>query len=199
MISPDKMIAGSLGSGVWTMWLVLAVLGEERVPERAASALVAGRIALRPRQFKGSVDLICRNVVESFSFPAFRFPKLACGLKQSQGAKDIGIGEYERVLDRTVDMALSGKMDDAVDGIFRNHLADGLKIADVGFDETIIGTVLDVLEVGKITGIGQLVKVDYPTVRVLVDKKTNHMAADEAGATGYQDRTLIVHIHKFIF
>ncbi len=53
-------------------------------------------------------------------------------------------------------MALGGKVYDAINGIFRDHFADGLKVADVGLDESIVLAILYVLEIGEIAGIGKL-------------------------------------------
>ena len=132
------------------MRLVLAVLGEESVTERPPATLIAGRISLRPCQLKSAINLIGGNMIEPLSFPTFRFPKLTGGLKQSQGAQDICLSEYERILDRAVNMALGGKGYDAINRIFRDHFADGLKVADVGLDESIVLAILYVLEIGRL-------------------------------------------------
>ena len=198
MIGTDKMVTGSLCRRIRTVRLVLALLREERVAERPAATLVAGRITLRPGQLKSAVDLICGDVVEPLPIPAFRLPELTCGLKKRQRAKHIGPGERERIHDRPVHMALGGKMDDTIDGIFTDHLAHRLQVADVSLDEDIVRFILYILEIGEVTRIGKFVEVDDPVVRVLVDEKPHDMTADEAGTAGNQDRPGVVRTHIHI-
>ena len=69
-------------------------------------------------------------------------------------------------------MAFGGKVDDAVDIVLLHQRQDGVEIADVGLDERIVGFVLDVLQVGKVAGVGQLVEVDDMIIGILVDEKT---------------------------
>ena len=65
-------------------------------------------------------------------------------------------------------MALGCKMYDTVDMLVLHQLVEGIEVADVHLHELIVGTVLDVLEVGKVTSIRKLVKVDDAVVRIFV-------------------------------
>ena len=67
-------------------------------------------------------------------------------------------------------MAFSRKMYHSVYPIFVKHTAHLVKICYVGLDETVVRSVLDVFEIGKISCVGQLVEVDYQIVGIFVDK-----------------------------
>ena len=86
-------------------------------------------------------------------------------------------------------MALGCEVYDAVDAVLGHESADGVEIADVGTYEGVVGSVLDVPEVGEVARIGEFVEVDDVVVGVLVDEEPHHVAADEAGATSNQDIT----------
>jgi len=58
MIGPYKMITRGFGSRIRAMRLILALLSEERIPERASSTLIAGQITIRPCKFESPIDLI---------------------------------------------------------------------------------------------------------------------------------------------
>ena len=145
---------------------------------------------------KGTIDFVCGDVVEA-TRDSVRFPigvghdviellpvELGC-LKEGEGSHHIGAGEGERVLDGTVHMRLSRQVDDSVHLLLLHELVEGLEVADVHSDEPVIRLVLNVLEVLEVAGIGQLVEVYDPVVRVFVDEKSHYMTADEAGTTCY--------------
>ena len=92
-------------------------------------------------------------------------------------------------------MAFGGQMDDAVHMILFHQGIDGIKIADVCFDEGVVGLVLYILEIGQITGISQFVKIDDMVVGVFVDKESDYMTADKTGSTG--DDYVSFKIHCF--
>ena len=54
-------------------------------------------------------------------------------------------------------MALGSEMDDSVNLLVLHQLIEGVEVADVHLDKLIIGFVLDVLEVGKITSLCKFV------------------------------------------
>lgn len=76
-------------------------------------------------------------------------------------------------------------MNDAVDLVLLDGCEHRIEVADVGLHEGIIGPVLYVSEVGKVTSIGEFVDVDYPIVWILRDEESDHVATDKAGATRY--------------
>ena len=91
-------------------------------------------------------------------------------------------------------MALSSKMDDAVHMLVLHQLQHTLKVANVHADKLVVGLVLDILQVGEVAGIGQLVEINDFILRILVDKEPDNMAADESGTAGDDDVSF--HISK---
>ena len=90
-------------------------------------------------------------------------------------------------------MALGGKMDDSIDTVCPEDAADRLEIADVGTHEHVVRGIPDVLEVGQVAGVRQLVQIHYAVLGVLVDEQANHVAAYETSSAGYQYIALIIH------
>ena len=86
-------------------------------------------------------------------------------------------------------MAFSGQVDDAIHVFALHQLVDALKIADVHLDKLVIRLVLNILQIGKIASVGQLVEVDDLILGILVDKQANHMVSDESGTAGDDDRS----------
>ena len=60
----------------------------------------------------------------------------------------------------------------------RNHVADVLHTCY----ELVVRAVLNIPEIGKIAGIGQLVDIDDPVVGIFAYKKPDDVAADESGS-----------------
>ena len=81
-------------------------------------------------------------------------------------------------------MAFCRQMDDAVHIIFLHQFQHGIKITDICLDEGIVGLALNVLEVGQVARIGQLVNVDDVILWVFIHEKANDMRADEACTAG---------------
>ena len=123
-------------------------------------------------------------MVESFSLKLFRqgLPVFLCGLEECEGAHDVCAGEREGILDGAVHVALGGEVDYAVDLIFLHYPAHLVKVCYVGLHEGIVGAVLDVLEVGEVAGIGELVEVDNAAVRIFIYEQADYMAADESSS-----------------
>ena len=153
---------------------------------RRGSGGEGGFDTLRVGELEGTVDLVGRDVVEEFPLVAFGagFPADLCGLEKGKCAHHVGAGESEGVEDRAVHMAFGREMDHAVDLIFLHDAAHLVVVADVGPDEGIVGFVLDVLQVGEVAGVGELVEVDDVVVGIFVDEETDHVRTDESGASG---------------
>ena len=90
-------------------------------------------------------------------------------------------------------MALGSEVDDAIDMFILHQFIDPFKVADVHLDEAVVGFVLDVLKVGKVTRVGQLVEVDDLIFGIFVHEQANHMAADEASTASDDDRSFRTH------
>ena len=72
-------------------------------------------------------------------------------------------------------------MNDAVDTVLLHELLYKLIVADVALHKGVVGLVLDVVEVGKITCIGQFVEIDDFIIRIFVDEQAHNMRADKTG------------------
>ena len=57
-------------------------------------------------------------------------------------------------------MRFSCQMDDTIDLLILHQLVESVKVADVHLHELIVGLVLNVLEVGEIASISELIEVD---------------------------------------
>ena len=138
------------------------------------------------RHLQRSIHLVRRDVVEPLALILLRqaFPVQLRSLQQAQRTHHIGTCEGERVLDRTVHVALCCQVDDAVYLFFLHQAVESLEVADVHLHELVVRTVLDVLQVCQIARIRQLVQVDDAILRILVHEQANHMAADETGTAG---------------
>ena len=87
--------------------------------------------------------------------------------------------ERPRIDDRAVDMRLRREVDDRV--ATRGRLLDIRRDGDV----SLVELVLDVLEVGTVARVGQL--VEHDDLVALFREATCVMRADEAGAAGDED------------
>ena len=112
------------------------------------------------------------------------FPIKLGGLKECKGSHYVGLGECEWVFDASVNVAFCCKVDDTVDLLVLYKLIEGFKIADVHLYELVVWLVLDVLQVCKITGIGQLIQVNDVILGILVYKQSNYMRANESSSSG---------------
>lgn len=168
--SPHKVVAACLAGRVRAVGLVFSVFREES-----------------PVKFQCPIHFIRRDVVETFPLIPFGqgFPIQFCSLKQGQRAHHVGLREGEGVFDASVHMAFGGKVDDAVHAVLRQQFPDGFEVADVRFYKSVVRAAFYILQVGKVTGISQLVQVDDAVLRIFVHEKAHHMAADKSGATGY--------------
>ena len=189
---PHEVVAGRLGRAVGAVRLVFEVLREEAV---AVSEVVLSGAGLRAEgrldargmgQLEGAIDLVGGDVVEPFPlvFLGQGLPIEFRGLQQAERAHDVGLGEGERVLDAAIDMGFRREVDDAIDLLVLHQLVDAVEVADVHPDELVVGFVLDILQIGQVAGVGQLVQVDDSVIGVFVHEEANNMAADEAGAAG---------------
>ena len=141
------------------------------------------------RQLQRSVDFVGGDVVEPLSLVFFRkgLPVFLRGLEKGERAHDVCAGEREGILDGAVHVAFCGEVDYAVDLILPDDASHLVEVCYVGLDEGIVGSVLDVTEVGEVAGIGQLVEVYDTVVGIFVYEEADYMGADESGAACYED------------
>ena len=72
-------------------------------------------------------------------------------------------------------MAFCSQMDNAVYLIVVHQLEHQLEVADVALHKGVVGLVLDVLEVGQIACISQLVEVDDVILGIFVHEQTDNV------------------------
>lgn len=92
-------------------------------------------------------------------------------------------------------MALSCKVDDAVDLLVLHELVERIKVTDIHPNELVVGLVLDIFEVGEVASICELVEVDDVIFGIFVHEKAYHMASDEACTACDDD--ISFHIYYF--
>ena len=157
--------------------------------------------ALGVCQFQGSIDLIGRYVVEALAFVLLgqRFPIEFGSLQQRECSHNVGTCKGERVFYGAVHMTLGSKVDDTVHLLLLHQLIEGVEVADVHLHKLVVGLILDVLQIGKVAGIGQLVEVDDVILGILVHKQAHHVASYKACATGNDNSSFHIYIYLFIF
>ena len=102
-------------------------------------------------------------------------------------AEHIRLNEYFRVYDASVNMALRRKMYDSVDVVFLKNTADGIFIADVRFDKSIIFSVFNAFEIFKVARIGQGIHIDNSYFVIIFSKHiVNIIGTDKTGAARYK-------------
>ena len=79
-------------------------------------------------------------------------------------------------------MALGSEMDDSVNLLVLHKLIESIEVANVHLYKLIIWLALDVLEVGKVSCIRQLVEVDDFVLWIFVHEEANDMRANKACA-----------------
>jgi len=89
-----------------------------------------------------AVHLVGGDVVEAEGLAALgrqALPVGAGGFEQLIGADDVGLDEFGRAVDGTVDVRFGGQVHDGVRLEVQQRLADPLTIGDVGLEELIAG------------------------------------------------------------
>ena len=160
--------------------------GRSRRGERRLDAFGIGHL-------KSAVDFVRGDVVETLALVLLRqrLPIELGSLQERERTHHVGACKGERILDGAVHVTLGGQMDDAVDLLVLHQLVEGVEVADVHPHELVIRLVLDVLQIGQIAGVGELVEIDDIILGIFVHKEANNMASDESGTAGDND---ILHI-----
>ena len=140
-------------------------------------------------------------MVEKFAFKALgtRTPIAMCSFKHRKGSHDIGSCKGEGILDRTIHVAFGRQMDNAIHLILLHQRKNGIKITDIRLDEGIVRSLLNILQIGQIPGIGQLVEVDNMIVGLFRNEKPYDMRTDKSGSTGNDDIAFEISFHCLFF
>ena len=71
-------------------------------------------------------------------------------------------------------------MYDAVDVLVLHQLVESVEVADIHLDKLVVGFILDVLEVGEITCISELIEVNDVVFGIFIHKEAYNMRANKA-------------------
>ena len=110
-------------------------------------------------ELKGTVNFVSGNVIEKLALVLLRLrlPVFFCGLKQGERTHNVSSGEGEGIFYRAVNMTLGSEMNDAINMIFPYYASHLVKVSNVSLDKSLVWFTLDVIKVGKITSIGELI------------------------------------------
>ena len=82
-------------------------------------------------------------------------------------------------------MRLRSEVDDDIRLLLLEELEDERTVSDVALDELVVRLALERCEGLEVTCIGQGIETDPHILRIGVDCEVHEVAADKAGATGY--------------
>ncbi len=126
----DHEVGAGLGGGVGVVGLERCLLGKGAAGSET------------------SIDLVGGYLQEALDF------MFAGGVEQELGAEDIGIDEGTGPhVQAAVNVAFGGEVDQDVDGVVAEDLADITGGGDVSVDEGIAGVILDIRQVFQVAGI----------------------------------------------
>ena len=175
------------------MRVISQVLGKEAV---AIGKMPAGGCSRTERRLnslwmshlQSTINLIGTDMVKEFALKSFRplSPDRTGGLKQTQGSQDVCPRKGERILYAPVHVRLCCKVYDRIDLFLPHQCQNRIDVADISLDEAVVGTILYVLEIGKVAGIGQFIEIDDAVIRVFPDEMPDQVRADEARSSGYE-------------
>ena len=121
---------------------------------------------------------------ESLAFRALQpVPILARGLKQRAGADDIGLDEFRRAVDRTVDMGLGGQMHHPSRPVLGKNARERRGVEDIRLLEDMARVFARRAQGFQIAGIGQLVEID-DSLAGFGDILADHGRSYESGTAG---------------
>jgi hypothetical protein len=105
------------------------------------------------------------------------------GLKEIEGANDVGLDELGGPMDGAINMGLGGKVNDGARLMLRKELRNEYGITDITTSKGMAGVPLDGGEVLEIAGVGELVEVDDGVV-LKGDPVEDEVGTDESGTAG---------------
>ena len=120
-----------------------------------------------------------------------RLPIDLSSLEQGERTHDIGLCKGERILDRTVYVALSCEVDDTVHMLLAQETAEAFIVTDIHLDKPVVGLILYILEIGKIARVCKFIQIDDEIVRILIDKETHYVTPDKARTARDDDDALV--------
>ena len=146
MVGAHQVVAGGLAGRIRAVRLIAVGFGEGRVVRA-----------------KRAVNLVGRDMQQAkrrFCLRRQTTPVGPHGLQQSKGADDIGLDEVFGAVNRAIDMAFGGEVDDGPGPIFCQQAGDQRAVADVAMDENMALIALQRSQRFKIARVRQLVEID---------------------------------------
>ncbi len=121
-------------------------------------------------------------------------PVTAHAFEQVEGADDVGLDEFTRAVNRTIDMALGGEVDDGARFGIRQQVGDEIAITDVAADELVTRITFEFLEVLEIAGVSEQVEVNDKLIGLLQPIE-HEVGTNEAGGASNEDGHLLFNSH----
>jgi len=115
-----------------------------------------------------------------------RAPVIERLFEERVGARDIGLDEFARPVDRAVDMRFGGEMQHRIRLERTQQPGHDGAVANIAALKTVSRVLLDGLQRFEIGGVGQLVEVQHLGAD-LADQKPAHRRADKPGPAGNQN------------
>src|SRR5579875_2971580 len=107
-------------------------------------------------------------------------------VEQHLRSQNVGADKWTGVENAAINVALGGKMDDAMDPLHGGP--HDVAVGDITMYETIAWMVGHIRQVRQIAGVGQGVKVDNMNIGFVFQYVVDEVAADEAATSGHKHR-----------
>ena len=104
-------------------------------------------------------------------------------LQEGEGADHIGLHEFTRPVDRSIDMGLRGQVHHPVRSKLRETTGDCRSVTYVYLSKLVAGIILEVGQRVTIAGVGQFIDVEH-FVLSSFEQVANEVAADKTAASG---------------
>src|SRR6185437_9454130 len=104
------------------------------------------------------------------------------GIQKHLCSNDVGLNEWPGAEDAAIDVRLGGKMHHMGDAVLFEKLSNEWLVADVAAQECQARILHQVLEIGQIPGVGELIERNDFGLLPAADEHPYKIRADEAGA-----------------
>ena len=115
-----------------------------------------------------------------------RLPVRARRFQQGKGADNIGVDKGRRAMDRAINMAFGGEMDQCPWTMRVQQLADQRPVANIAVHELVPRITVQAAQRIQVAGIGELVKIDHQLV-ALCQPVEHKVPTDKSGTARNQN------------